>query len=199
MSIKPGDSVTVDFVTTHPETSAAADADSLPTGTLVKNGTDDATTVTVTNKETGVYKAAVTIPGGFSAGDEVQIRIDATVNSVDGKGIIFTATLDSKRNADLNDLSTAQVNTECDTAISDAALATAAALATVDGNVDTILDIVEADRYIDTAPTPWQLVLIKQGTGGLGVGTELLRANLKDVAAGNITNTTTVIGQSVTP
>jgi len=36
-------------------------------------------------------------------------------------------------------LTTAQVNAECDTAISDAALATAAALAVVDGNVDSIL------------------------------------------------------------
>lgn len=39
----------------------------------------------------------------------------------------------------LNDLSAAQVNAECDTAIADAALATAANLATVDGNVDAIL------------------------------------------------------------
>ena len=38
----------------------------------------------------------------------------------------------------LNNLSAAQVNTEVDTAISDAALATAAALATVDSNVDAI-------------------------------------------------------------
>ena len=41
--------------------------------------------------------------------------------------------------AGLNDLSAAQVNAEVDTAISDAALATAANLATVDSNVDAIL------------------------------------------------------------
>lgn len=39
----------------------------------------------------------------------------------------------------LNDVSTAEVNAQCDTAISDAALATAANLATVDANVDAIL------------------------------------------------------------
>ena len=39
----------------------------------------------------------------------------------------------------LNDVSTADVNAQCDTAITDAALATAAALATVDSNVDAIL------------------------------------------------------------
>jgi hypothetical protein len=47
--------------------------------------------------------------------------------------------------AALNDLSAAQVNTEVDTAIADAALATAANLATVDGIVDAIL--------VDTATT----------------------------------------------
>lgn len=39
----------------------------------------------------------------------------------------------------LNDIDSATVNAACDTAISDAALATAAALATVDSNVDAIL------------------------------------------------------------
>lgn len=39
----------------------------------------------------------------------------------------------------LNDVSTAEVNAQCDTAISDAALATASNLATVDANVDAIL------------------------------------------------------------
>jgi len=41
--------------------------------------------------------------------------------------------------AALNDLSAAQVNAEVDTAIADAALATAANLATVDSNVDAVL------------------------------------------------------------
>ena len=39
----------------------------------------------------------------------------------------------------LNDVSTAEVNAQCDAAISDAALATASNLATVDANVDAIL------------------------------------------------------------
>lgn len=45
-------------------------------------------------------------------------------------------------------LTAAQVNAECDTAISDAALATAAALATVDTNVDAIL--VDTGTTLDT-------------------------------------------------
>lgn len=44
----------------------------------------------------------------------------------------------------LNDLSAAQVNAEVDTAISDAALATASALATVDTNVDSVLSAVSS-------------------------------------------------------
>lgn len=51
----------------------------------------------------------------------------------------------------LNNLSAAQVNSECDTAISDAALATASALATVDGLVDTLISRLTAVRagYLD--------------------------------------------------
>jgi hypothetical protein len=50
--------------------------------------------------------------------------------------------------AALNDISTAQVNAECDTAISDAALATAAALATVDTVADAIK--VVTDQFVFT-------------------------------------------------
>ena len=50
--------------------------------------------------------------------------------------------------AALNDVSAADVNAQCDTAISDAALATAAALATVDTNVDAIL--VDTNSLNDT-------------------------------------------------
>ena len=58
-----------------------------------------------------------------------------TNNDKTGYSISGTkATLDA-----LNDVSTAEVNAQCDTAISDAALATASNLATVDANVDAIL------------------------------------------------------------
>jgi hypothetical protein len=63
-----------------------------------------------------------------------------------------------------------------------------------------VRDFQEADRYIDTAVSgQWKLVLIKKGTGGLGVGTELLRANLYDVLGSPITNTSTVLGRSISP
>ena len=55
--------------------------------------------------------------------------------------------------AALNDLSAADVNAEVDTAISDAALATAAALATVDANVDLILADTGTDGVALSATT----------------------------------------------
>ena len=89
MSVRSGQSITADFVTSRFDTGAATAADSLPTGTLVVNGTDDAATVTVTSKTGGKYKAAVTLPT-LAVGDVVQIRIAATVNSVAGIGVIWT-------------------------------------------------------------------------------------------------------------
>jgi len=102
MSVKSGQSVTVDFTTADPTTGAAADADALPTATLVVNGTDNAATVTVTNKATGVYKAAVTLPA-LSAGDVVSIRVAATVATVAGVGVVWTDVADTKRVSDLRD------------------------------------------------------------------------------------------------
>jgi len=61
------------------------------------------------------------------------------------------------------------------------------------------LAMLQADRYIDTAPTPWQLVLVEAGTGALGVGNELLRQDLKDVAGAGLTSIATFVGQQVSP
>jgi hypothetical protein len=102
MSVKSGQAVTVDFTTANPTTGAAADADALPTATLVVNGTDNAATVTVTNKATGVYKAAVTLPT-LGAGDVVSLRVAATVATIAGVGVVWTDTVDTKRVSDLKD------------------------------------------------------------------------------------------------
>lgn len=88
-----GEQVKIDFTTQDPTTGAAADADSLPTGTLIRNSSDTNITVTVTNKATGEYKAEFTIPITWSEGDEVQLRINATVVGVAGKKIIWTRSL----------------------------------------------------------------------------------------------------------
>jgi hypothetical protein len=61
-------------------------------------------------------------------------------------------------------------------------------------------DLLEADRYVDTTVTPWALVLVKKGSGALGQqgAVELLRQKLRDVGGAPITNTSTILGQSVT-
>lgn len=105
MSFKPGDSVVIEFTTQRFDTGAATNADSLPTGTAIKNGVDDgAVTVTVMGIDTGRYKAAFAVPLTYSAGDVVECSIAATVNSVAGKAIVFRTQLDSKRVGDLHDL-----------------------------------------------------------------------------------------------
>jgi hypothetical protein len=53
MTVKSAQSVTWPFDVANPTTGAAANADSLPTGTLYVNGTANAATVTVTNVTTG--------------------------------------------------------------------------------------------------------------------------------------------------
>ena len=91
--IKSAQSVTVDFTTVSPVTGAATDATGTPVGTLVVNGTDNGASVTVTNKATGVYKAAVTLPS-LDAGDVVQLRIAATVAGIDGAGVVWVESID---------------------------------------------------------------------------------------------------------
>ena len=88
-------------------------------------GTDNA--LLAANAPTNFGDLAITVTTG-----EVTVGIN---NDKAGYSISGTkTTLD-----DLNDVSTGDVNAQCDTAITDAALATAAALATVDSNVDAIL------------------------------------------------------------
>jgi hypothetical protein len=95
--VKPGDLVAIQFTTINPSTGAATDADSAPTGTLIRNGANTAEAVTIANITTGVYSATVTVPSGYVAGDEIQIRVAATVNSVAGQGVVWQTTLDTTR------------------------------------------------------------------------------------------------------
>lgn len=93
MSVRSSQSVTVVFSTSRFDTGAATNADSTPTGTLYLNGTANGATVTVTNIDTGRYKAAVTLPT-LAAGDIVDLSIAATVNSVAGKATVWRDTCD---------------------------------------------------------------------------------------------------------
>jgi len=83
-----------------PATGALTDADALPAGVLVLNGVNNAAVVTVANIATGIYTAAVTLPT-LAAGDEVQIRIAATVGGVAGGAIVWQDWGDTKLASDL--------------------------------------------------------------------------------------------------
>jgi hypothetical protein len=100
VSYKPGDSPVIEFPVSG-GTGGATNADSLPAGTFARNGTDDGTvTVTVTNVDTGRYKAAFTIPVGAAAGDTCTLAIAAIIGTIPAKQIVWQVVLDSKRLAD---------------------------------------------------------------------------------------------------
>lgn len=62
--------------------------------------------------------------------------------------------------------------------------------------VEVLRKLLRADHYIDTGTTPWALVYMEEGTGGIGVGVELFRKRLASVAGANLTSTDTVVGQA---
>lgn len=146
--VEIGDNLTFSANTHSASTGAATDADSVPsyyvyedeTGTSILSGSmaklDDTNT-------TGFYTETIvcTSGNGFESGKTYTIYIEAAVSSVTGSiSFGFKAYDQRKANVILIEGSDAtdQINAACDTAISDAALATAANLAVVDTVVDAI-------------------------------------------------------------
>lgn len=84
----PGQAYTAEFATAKFSTGAAFDATGTPTATAAVNGTDNAWSLTVENVTTGVYKVTGTVPTTFAAGDHVDVRVAASVDSVPGVDII---------------------------------------------------------------------------------------------------------------
>lgn len=74
MSIVTGQTITREFSLRDPITGLPSNASSLPTGTLIKNGVAQGTTVTVANITTGRYTWSVTVPT-LALRDSVQVRI----------------------------------------------------------------------------------------------------------------------------
>lgn len=85
------------------------------------------------------YQSATQVTADLSAAAAQSVRTEIDSNSTQLTAILEdTGTSIPALVGALNDLSSAEVNAACDTAIADAALATAAALATVDTVVDNI-------------------------------------------------------------
>ena len=97
--------------------------------------------VTIDSQTVSFVAGSFSIENRFMRGtDSAALATDlATVDTNVDAILVDTGTSLPADIAALNDLSAAQVNAEVDTAIADAALATAASLATVDANVDAIL------------------------------------------------------------
>src|SRR5262252_5972043 len=99
---KPGDAVHGEFVTNSLATGAATDADFAPVGTLTRNGTDDgAVTVQVLHQDTGRYHFFFTIPATYAAGDSVVITINATLNAILAKAVVWSEQLRAHNTDDL--------------------------------------------------------------------------------------------------
>ncbi len=78
-SVKPGDTVVLQFVTTDQNQSVAAPTGT-PVGTLVQNGVDDgAVTVTVVPVTASEFAATFTVPAGYVFGDQVQLKVAYSV------------------------------------------------------------------------------------------------------------------------
>lgn len=97
--------------------------------------------VTIDSQTVSFVAGSFSIENRFMRGtDSAALATDlATVDTNVDAILVDTGTTIPAQITGLNNLSAAQVNAEVDTAISDAALATAANLATVDTNVDAIL------------------------------------------------------------
>jgi hypothetical protein len=101
MNLKPGQAYYQEFTTASPTTGAATNADSTPTATANRNGSDDGTfSLTVANLDAGRYSVTGTVPGGYAAGDIVVITAAATVGGVAGKAVIGQFEIDTKRVSD---------------------------------------------------------------------------------------------------
>ena len=168
MTYKPGDTFHGEFTTCNAATGAAQNADTTPSATATRNGTDDAGfTLTVTNLDTGRYKVSGVIPAAYVRGDSVQISVAATVGGVAGKAVIAAFVLDSKRIGDLNDAPAAptavQVRQEMD--------ANSTRLANLDAAVSSRSTYAGAD-------TPGTTTLLARLTAGRATNLDNLDATV---------------------
>lgn len=92
-SVKPGDSVVLQFATTDQDQSIATPTGT-PVATLVQNGTDDgAVTVTVTTVTASEFTASFTVPGTYSFGDQVQLKVVYSAGTRAAQEYIWDRTL----------------------------------------------------------------------------------------------------------
>ena len=173
------DTYRFEFQTRNPNTGVLQDADSTPTATLVVNGVDTGTTVTITDSGTGRYKGSVSW-SGLSDGDKVYVRIASTVVDVPDELVTPTLLISSLR-ADWLDGGRLDINLDAAQAASENAEAYSSIAAgnsvTILGNTAEIallndLDAADIRTAIGmaTANLDTQLGAISGGSGGVSGG-----------------------------
>lgn len=92
-SVKPGDTVVLQFVTTDQDQSVATPTGT-PTAILVQNGVDDgAVTVTVAVVTANEFAATFTVPSGYAFGDEVQLKVNYLAGTRTAQEYVWERTL----------------------------------------------------------------------------------------------------------
>ena len=92
-SVKPGDSIVVQFVTTDLNQSVATPTGT-PVGILVQNGVDDGSvTVSVVPVTANEFAASFTVPFGYALGDQVQLKVQYTVGARVAQEYLWERTL----------------------------------------------------------------------------------------------------------
>jgi hypothetical protein len=80
---RPGDTVHFSFPITL-STGALGNADALPTAKVIRDGAIDAAVIVTINAalQAGVYSGSYAVPGGYAAGDTVDVFVFATVGGI---------------------------------------------------------------------------------------------------------------------
>ena len=97
---KPGDQIFGDFFIQSPQTGSAVNADATPSGVLVRSGSDTGESVSVENKDTGLYRFGVTVPSTYNEGDYLSVRVSASVGGSLGRGNVWSGLLNASTVAD---------------------------------------------------------------------------------------------------
>jgi hypothetical protein len=108
VDVKLEETITIDFITSHPTTGAAADADSAPSVEVFEDASDTAILAPTATKrvgKTGNYRVTVacTAVNGFEPGKSYNVVASATVATVAGKAVIGSFQV---RNRSIDDVST---------------------------------------------------------------------------------------------
>ena len=92
-SVKPGDSIVVQFVTTD-QNQSVANPTGTPVGILVQNGVDDGSvTVNVVPVTSSEFAASFTVPSGYALGDQVQLKVQYAVGARVAQEYLWERTL----------------------------------------------------------------------------------------------------------